>query len=126
VKITLLVTLFKKELNIPLNTKDNSSTHNRLVVGSSPTGPTISLWFIPSDELKNYFHAAQCCAPNLYLLDRGPDSRRVMDLIMRLAQQAASAGGQVHQLLGNHEVMNLIGALRYVSDPAFTERECPA
>lgn len=49
------------------------------------------------------------------LLDRGPDSRRIMDLIMRLEQEAAAAGGQVHQLLGNHEVMNLIGDVRYVS-----------
>lgn len=49
------------------------------------------------------------------LLDRGPDSRRVMDLIMRLEREAELAGGRVHQLLGNHEVMNLTGDLRYVS-----------
>ena len=53
------------------------------------------------------------------LLDRGPDSRRVMDLIMRLEREAARAGGQVHLLLGNHEVMNLIGDLRYVSAPEY-------
>ncbi len=53
------------------------------------------------------------------LLDRGPDSRRVVDLIMRLEREAARAGGQVHQLLGNHEVMNLIGDLRYVSDAEY-------
>jgi hypothetical protein len=60
------------------------------------------------------------------LLDRGPDSRRVVDLIMRLEREAALAGGQVHQLLGNHEVMNLIGDLRYVSMPeyaAFSDEE---
>jgi hypothetical protein len=50
------------------------------------------------------------------LLDRGPESRQVMDLIMRLETEALGAGGQVHQLLGNHEVMNLIGDVRYVSD----------
>ena len=49
-------------------------------------------------------------------LDRGADSRRVMDLLMRLEQEAARAGGRVHLLLGNHEVMNLIGDLRYVAD----------
>jgi hypothetical protein len=53
------------------------------------------------------------------LLDRGPDSRRVMDLIMRLEQEASLAGGRVHQLLGNHEVMNLIGDLRYVSNEEY-------
>ena len=53
------------------------------------------------------------------LLDRGPESRRVMDLIMRLEREAPLAGGRVHQLLGNHEVMNLIGDLRYVSDEEY-------
>jgi hypothetical protein len=49
------------------------------------------------------------------ILDRGPDSRKVMDLLMRLESEAAAAGGHVHLLLGNHEVMNLTGDLRYVS-----------
>ena len=53
------------------------------------------------------------------LLDRGPDSRQVMDLIMRLEREALRSGGRVHQLLGNHEVMNLIGDLRYVSDEEY-------
>ncbi len=53
------------------------------------------------------------------LLDRGPESRRVMDLIMRLEREAPLAGGRVHQLLGNHEVMNLNGDLRYVSDEEY-------
>jgi len=53
------------------------------------------------------------------LLDRGPDSRRVMDLIMRLEREARKARGRVHQLLGNHEVMNLIGDLRYVADEEY-------
>jgi hypothetical protein len=49
------------------------------------------------------------------ILDRGPDSRKVMDLLMRLETESAEAGGRVHLLLGNHEVMNLTGDLRYVS-----------
>ncbi|MDX2427731.1 MAG: metallophosphoesterase [Xanthomonadales bacterium] len=53
------------------------------------------------------------------LLDRGPGSRKVMDLIMRLEREAPRAGGQVHQLLGNHEVMNLIGDVRYVADSEY-------
>ena len=53
------------------------------------------------------------------LLDRGPDSRLVMDLIMRLEHEAPLAGGRVHQLLGNHEVMNLNGDLRYVADEEY-------
>ena len=50
------------------------------------------------------------------LLDRGDDSRKVMDLLMRLQDEAATAGGRVHVLLGNHEAMNVLGDLRYV-DP---------
>jgi len=49
------------------------------------------------------------------LTDRGPDSRAAMDLLMRLENEAAATGGRVHVLLGNHEVMNLVGDLRYVS-----------
>ena len=47
--------------------------------------------------------------------DRGPDSRKVMDLLMDLEKQARKAGGVVHALLGNHEVMNMVGDLRYVT-----------
>jgi hypothetical protein len=60
------------------------------------------------------------------LLDRGADSRPIMDLVMRLEAEAAEAGGQVHLTLGNHEVMNLIGDLRYVAPgeyAAFAEEE---
>jgi len=53
------------------------------------------------------------------ILDRGPHSRKIMDLIMRLEGEALDAGGRVHMLLGNHEVMNLVGDLRYVSKEEF-------
>ena len=49
------------------------------------------------------------------ILDRGPKSRAVMDLLMRLEGEAEAAGGQVHVLIGNHESMILTGDLRYVS-----------
>lgn len=50
------------------------------------------------------------------ILDRGPDSRKAMDLLMRLEVEARAAGGAVHALIGNHEAMNLYGDLRYVSE----------
>ena len=53
------------------------------------------------------------------ILDRGPDSRDVMDLLMRLEGEAEAAGGMVHVLVGNHEAMNLVGDLRYVSREEF-------
>jgi hypothetical protein len=53
------------------------------------------------------------------VLDRGPDSRKAMDLIMRIEKQAADAGGYVHALIGNHEAMNVYGDLRYTSPGEF-------
>ncbi|MBV1908908.1 MAG: metallophosphoesterase [Kangiellaceae bacterium] len=49
------------------------------------------------------------------LMDRGPSSRKVLDLFMKLQTQASAAGGGFHVVLGNHEVMNLVGDLRYLS-----------
>lgn len=53
------------------------------------------------------------------ILDRGPESRRAMDLLMRLETESTLAGGMVHVLIGNHEAMNLIGDLRYVSEEEY-------
>jgi hypothetical protein len=49
------------------------------------------------------------------MVDRGPASREALTLVMRLQSEAQRAGGQVHVVLGNHEVMNLVGDLRYAS-----------
>jgi len=49
------------------------------------------------------------------LLDRGPKPREVMDLVMSLEKEAPKAGGRVVSLLGNHEMMNIMGDLRYVT-----------
>jgi hypothetical protein len=46
--------------------------------------------------------------------DRGPGTRRILDLLMRLEREPRKAGGYVHPLIGNHEAMNLYGDLRYV------------
>jgi hypothetical protein len=49
------------------------------------------------------------------VLDRGPDSRKAIDLLRRLERDAQRAGGRVVSLLGNHELMRLISDWRYVS-----------
>jgi hypothetical protein len=46
--------------------------------------------------------------------DRGPDSLKIIEDLMRLQREARRAGGQVIALVGNHEAMNVIGDLRYV------------
>jgi predicted transcriptional regulator len=43
------------------------------------------------------------------IMDRGPDARKILDLLIRLEKEAEAAGGMVHVLLGNHEELNLTG-----------------
>jgi hypothetical protein len=47
--------------------------------------------------------------------DRGTEVRKVMDLLMQLERDAKASGGQVVTLLGNHEIMNLVGDWRDVT-----------
>ena len=53
------------------------------------------------------------------LIDRGPKPRQVMDLVIDLQPQAQKAGGRVIALLGNHEIMNIMGDVRYVTPENF-------
>ncbi|MCJ7557180.1 MAG: metallophosphoesterase [Gammaproteobacteria bacterium] len=53
------------------------------------------------------------------LMDRGADSRKIMDLLMQLQKQAPGSGGRVHVLVGNHELMNLTGDLRDTNTAEF-------
>jgi hypothetical protein len=55
------------------------------------------------------------------LFDRGLQIREVLDLLMRLQDEAAAAGGKVVVLLGNHEGMNLIGFFRDVNPDVYAE-----
>jgi hypothetical protein len=52
-------------------------------------------------------------------MDRGAGVRQVLDLLMSLEDQAKSAGGRAFSLLGNHEVMNLIGETRDATPEIF-------
>ncbi len=63
------------------------------------------------------------------LIDRGKYSRQVIELLMKLQAQAEQAGGRVHVVLGNHEVMVMTGDWRYISRAeyaAFADEETTA
>ena len=59
------------------------------------------------------------------ILDRGPDSRRALELIRRLERDASRAGGRVYVVLGNHEAMRMLGDWRYVSAEEFAAFRTP-
>jgi hypothetical protein len=48
-------------------------------------------------------------------VDRGKQVMEVLWLIYKLEQEAKKAGGYVHFVLGNHEIMNFNGDIRYVN-----------
>ena len=48
--------------------------------------------------------------------DRGPDTSKIIEHIRKLGKQAERKGGRVHNLIGNHEAMNVYGDLRYVHE----------
>jgi hypothetical protein len=54
-------------------------------------------------------------------LDRGDDEPEILALLERLAAEAQKAGGRVIVLNGNHELMNVAGDLRYVTEEGFTD-----
>ncbi len=54
-------------------------------------------------------------------LDRGDQDKAILDLLLRLAGEAAADGGALHLLNGNHELMNVRLDLRYISEKGFAE-----
>jgi hypothetical protein len=57
------------------------------------------------------------------LLDRGDDEQAIIDLLERLEGEAKRAGGAVHVLNGNHELMNAALDFRYVTSGGFRDFE---
>jgi hypothetical protein len=60
------------------------------------------------------------------VMDRGDYARDIFDLIRRLEREAKAAGGMVHQLIGNHEELNIAGLSlnyypEYVTYKQFTD-----
>ena len=57
--------------------------------------------------------------------DKGPSSRQVIALLTQLQTEARAAGGDVIPVLGNHEVMNLVGDWRGVRPADLNEYDAP-
>lgn len=49
------------------------------------------------------------------VVDRGPDSLKLLRELMQLQKEAPKQGGRVVALVGNHEAMNVTGDLRYTT-----------
>jgi len=78
------------------------------------------------DEKRKWKGGKAHLVQNGDIVDRGPHSRKAMDLLMELEQQAEKAGGRVHVLTGNHEAMNVVGILDLVSKQeyeSYTDRD---
>ncbi|HVM74022.1 MAG TPA: metallophosphoesterase [Candidatus Saccharimonadales bacterium] len=59
------------------------------------------------------------------LVDRGTRERDVLDLMIQLESEAPEVGGQVEALIGNHEIMNIMGDLRYATPQIFATFATP-
>lgn len=59
------------------------------------------------------------------VFDRGADSLKAMEFLKKLTREAERAGGRVHALLGNHEVMRLIAQYQDVDPGEFEAFRTP-
>jgi len=57
------------------------------------------------------------------ILDRGDDEEEIFKLFQRLREEAEAVGGAVHNLNGNHELMNAYLDFRYVTEGGFDDFE---
>ena len=66
------------------------------------------------DEKNNWIAGKTHLVQTGDVLDRAPDSKKAVDLLMKLEKQADKVGGKVHALIGNHEAMVMLGQWHYV------------
>ena len=59
------------------------------------------------------------------MTDRGDDSLKIITSLRALQREAPRAGGRVVVMLGNHEAMNVVGDLRYVTPGEFAAFATP-
>src|SRR5690242_15283262 len=59
------------------------------------------------------------------IVDREPDSLKIVRSLQQLEKEAPRAGGKVVLVLGNHEAMNLLGDFRYTTPGEFAAFATP-
>lgn len=111
----------------PTTTRDfHKSTESRVVAFADVHGDLQALRSILRatklvDENDSWIGGDTILVQTGDLLDRGPDERAVVDLMLKLAKEAEAAGGGIIQLNGNHEIMNVMGDLRYIPSKGFED-----
>jgi len=75
------------------------------------------------DENRNWVGGETVAVQVGDVLDRGGDEIRIFHFLEELKRQAASHGGALHVLNGNHEILNVAGRFRYATESAFAEFE---
>ena len=73
------------------------------------------------DELERWSGGSLVVVQTGDQLDRGDGERKILDLLERLQGEARTAGGALHVLNGNHELMNAAGDVRYVTAGGFVD-----
>jgi len=58
-------------------------------------------------------------------LDRGDEEEAIEERLLALREEARRKGGEIHLLLGNHEMMNTLGDYRYVTPGALSAFQGP-
>jgi len=101
--------------------------HNRTVVAIADVHADYDTFVALLQQLRVIDSEAKWIANNSVLVqlgdivDRGSKSKNVMDLLMRLQLEAASQGGVVKALWGNHEFMQFSGTFSYAGDNEFSQ-----
>jgi hypothetical protein len=72
------------------------------------------------DENRRWTGGAAILIQTGDVVDRGPGVRACLDLLMELESQAKKKRGKVIPLLGNHESLNIMADLRYVTPEIFS------
>lgn len=101
-----------------------SSPDRRIVVIGDVHGAAASLTSILTkagviDAQKRWTGGNAILVQTGDVTDRGAGMKDALDLLMALEEQAPKSGGRVQQILGNHEVMNLVGEMRDATPEIF-------